>query len=548
MDNSECYLLEKKVGFLKSITSSKKKGLGRKLLIAVLLTSSFFTVLQTSYQMYSDYQLGLNEIEKRFKQMYISYNESLSRSIWDVDPERTRVITQGILSLPNVEYVSVFSITDAQKEELERLDKKSSSELINRKFELTITEDNDTIPIGELNIKISLAPLYSDLYNKLLFISFFQTIKTFSVSIIIFGIFHYLVTQHLINMARFSESIREDNLNEKLTLRRDPPSESDELDAMTNALNDTKSNMKKVLEYNRKSTSLHLELEKKKSEEEILSKHNSEMQQKNIELEKIINELKSTQQKLINSEKMAVLGNMVKGISHELNTPIGVSITGVSHLCSETERIDQLLQEANMTKSDLEGYLCESAKLGKSINISLVKAAELIQSFKLVSVEQHIDTITDFNVRENFDDITKSLKHAFKNRNIEIRNDIPADIMMVSYPGIFYQVYTNLLNNASLHAFEGAESGLISVKAEMNDNLLTINFTDNGIGMNQETKDQLFEPFFTTKRGTGGTGLGMNIVRNLIFEKLQGNVEVLSGEGKGTRFIITVPNKTQQIS
>jgi len=525
---------------LQSIRISQKRGLGRKLLIAVLLTSSIFTFFQVSWQLYDDYLAGLGEIDQKFEQIHISYQQSLVRSIWDVAIEETTLIATGILSLPNVEQVRIAEYANADFVELIDLSTEISKDLTAKTYVLTMTEDDITTVIGELNLKISLAPLYSDLYDKLLFILVFQTIKTFSVSILIFSIFHYLVTQHLITMSKFSQLISEDNLDQKLVLQRKHSSTDDELDTMVKALNNTKLSMKNMLESNIASQHLRYELAQKQKQEEQNNKHRRQIESKNIELHEMIGTLNDTQEQLVNSEKMALLGNMVKGVSHELNTPIGVSITGISHLQKESVRIERLFAASKMTKSDLVEFFAEINDLSTSINISLQKAAELIQSFKLVSVEQHQDEACLFNLHDNFSDITKSLQHALKAKNIHINNQIPADININSFPGVFYQIYTNLINNVTLHAFADQQPGEINVNAVTTSQLLTLTFSDNGKGMPKAILDKLFMPFFTTKRGAGGSGLGMSIVNTLVTEKLQGKIAVHSEEDVGTSFEITI--------
>jgi signal transduction histidine kinase len=275
-----------------------------------------------------------------------------------------------------------------------------------------------------------------------------------------------------------------------------------------------------------------------------------QIEQKNSELENIIAELHETQEQLVTSERMAVLGNMVKGVTHELNTPIGLSITRVSHLQKETERLSGMLSNGEMTKTNLVEYFDESNNLSRSVSVSLRKAAELIQSLKSVSVEQHQDKLSTFNLPDNFEDIVYSVRHSLKEHNIVIRNDIPKELQLQSYPGILYQVYTNLINNSNLHAFEGASEGEILLSTRMLGGQLELTFKDNGKGMTNEVQQRLFEPFFTTKRDKGGTGLGMNIVYTLIIEKLEGKVDVNSELGVGTSYIITLPNLSieQQMS
>ena len=525
-----------------AIKFSKKKGLGRKLLIAVLLVSSMITLIQTSYQLYSDYKVGLGEIDRKFEQTFLSYKNSIARGIWDIDTRQVKSIAQGIISLPYVEHVEIREVSATKNQRIIQLSTNVVENLTARSFSIQITEDNDLIDIGLLSLKISLAPLYSDLYNKLLVILTFQTIKTFSVSILIFTIFHYLVTQHLIAMASFSKNIRINNLEQLFTLQRKKPNDEDELDAMSDALNSTKTSLKEMLESKQNSLQLQYSLDKEREQKQQQERYKLQTEKRNLELAALIEELKETQEQLVNSEKMAALGNMVQGIAHELNTPIGISITGSSHLKNISQELYDKYKSGEMKRSDLEAFFLESININRSVDLSLEKASSLIKSFKLISAEQHEDVLSSFNVYQNFEDIVYSLRSSVSYANIKIINNIPQDINIISYPGIIYQIYTNLLNNARLHGFKAQGDGKIEIEASLDEEVLNIIFKDNGKGMAADVKKQLFDPFFTTNRGNGGTGLGMNIVMNLITEKLSGKIKVESETNKGTCFKIRIKN------
>ncbi len=534
--------------FLNALKFSKKKGLGRKLLIAVLLVSSIFTLIQTSYQLYSDYKIGLGEIDRNFEQIFISYKNSIARGIWDIDTKQIKNIAEGIISLPNIEHVEIREISATKNEQIILLSSHINDDLTAKSFSININEDDELINIGLLTVKISLAPLYSDLYNKLLLILTFQTIKTFSVSILIFAIFHYLVTQHLTIMANFSKEISFSNLEQLLILQRKKPSVEDELDAMSDALNSTKSSLKKMLKSEQDTLRLQYSLDKEREQKEQQERHKVQTEKRNLELAALIEELNDTQEQLVNSKKMAALGNMVQGIAHELNTPIGISITGSSHLKNITEELSYKYQHGEMTKKNLETFFEESESLNRSIEVSLEKASSLIKSFKLISVEQHEDTLSNFNAYQNFEDIVYSLRSSFGKEHIQIINNIPTDLNIISYPGIVYQIYTNLLNNARLHGFQNHKEGTIEINAHLENDMLYITFKDNGRGMPSEVKKQLFDPFFTTKRGSGGTGLGMNIVMNLVTEKLSGEITVDSEVNMGTCFNIRIKDHSHHKS
>ena len=157
-------------------------------------------------------------------------------------------------------------------------------------------------------------------------------------------------------------------------------------------------------------------------------------------------------------------------MAHELNTPIGLSITAISHIQSDTIDLTTGLANNQMKRSDLEEYLEITANLSKSIIVGLDKAASLIRSFKLVSVAQHEELNQVFNVRSNLADILYSINSSVKNKDIKIINQIPEDINIASFPGVFYQIYTNLINNAVLHAFEGKAAGEIKIFARFDNN------------------------------------------------------------------------------
>jgi len=265
---------------------------------------------------------------------------------------------------------------------------------------------------------------------------------------------------------------------------------------------------------------------------------------KNETLEKNYQELQSAQEHLIRSQKMSALGKMVKGISHELNTPIGVSITGVSALESSTKQIMNSLNKGDLTQSELLNFLSETNNLNATVLGSLRKAVDLVNFFKQVSIEEHHDASSKFNLYRNFDDSFSGFKKAFEERNIVVKNEIPSHLDITSFPGIFYQIYNNLLNNVYLHAFEKKREGTVLLGAEKQQDNVLIRFEDNGQGMEDDVQEQLYDAFFTTKRGQGGTGLGMNIVYTLVTEKLAGSIDLESKVGNGSRFTISIPQNT----
>ena len=543
--------------FYKFSLFSKKKSnsIGSRLLIWVLAVSSLFVIFQTLFQVNNDYKLGLTEIDRRFHQINLSYQGSLSRSIWEVNNSQIISTIEGMLQLPDVVKVVVFETgmePDAQRIVLAEMGTIPDAGIREKTMPILIESRGKSLQIGSLKVVISLESLYQNLYGTVISILIFQLIKTFLMSLFILAIFHYLVTRHLIVMAEFSSNTTVHNLDELLVLKRKTLGENDEISLMLKASNDTKKNLKKLVETSDASVKMQLEIahrEQKEQSYKLFQKEieakNEKLAESNAELESTILELKNTQDKLINSEKMAALGGMVQGVAHELNTPIGLSITGASHIQNDTVRIIKLLSENKMKKSDLDDYLFETGNLSKSICVSLDKAASLIRSFKLVSVEQHEELKQNFDVRDNLIDILYSINPSLKEKRIKIINNVDENINLCSFPGVFYQIYTNLINNALLHAFEDRETGEIVIAASYVNNMLSMTFKDDGNGMKPEVIKKVFDPFFTTKRANGGTGLGMNIIYNLVNEKLLGTIGVSSEIDKGTTFSFEIPNLDQ---
>lgn len=258
------------------------------------------------------------------------------------------------------------------------------------------------------------------------------------------------------------------------------------------------------------------------------------------QLEESIDNLQRTQGQLAKSERMAAIGNMVQGVAHELNTPVGLALTAVTHIKSDSEQLQKNVNEGKLTKTSLSDHLESNINLASSMFTSLAKAAQLIKSFKLVSVNEHHERLQTFMLADNLDNLLASMRRSI-DRKYEIENRIPRDIQIENYPGVFYQIYTNLMNNSVLHGFDGRDQGNIIIDARIEGEMLVLDYKDNGVGMDEETKRNLYEAFFTTKRARGGTGLGMNIVQALVTDKLHGEIELLSTLGEGTQYIFRIP-------
>ncbi|MBD2616189.1 AAA family ATPase [Nostoc punctiforme FACHB-252] len=258
------------------------------------------------------------------------------------------------------------------------------------------------------------------------------------------------------------------------------------------------------------------------------------------ELSQALEDLKATQKQLVESEKMAALGSLVAGVAHEINTPVGTSITVASTLADET-RLLIASMEQGLKRSVLNNYLEIAQESTKLILSNLNRAGELVQSFKQVAVDQTSLEQRTFLVKQYLEEIITSLTPKLKqaSHSLIVTGDETASIN--SYPGALAQTITNLVMNSLTHAYQPGESGQLRIHVQQQDTHIVIEYSDDGCGIAPENLNKIFQPFFTTARQQGGSGLGLHIVYNLVVQKLQGTIDVRSELKKGTLFTVILP-------
>ena len=258
-------------------------------------------------------------------------------------------------------------------------------------------------------------------------------------------------------------------------------------------------------------------------------------------LESALNNLKATQTQLVEAEKMASLGGLVAGIAHEINTPLGIALTAASYLENQTRAFTSEIEEGKLKRSTLNTYVKIAGESSQMVVNNVQRAAELVQSFKQVAVDQSSEIQRTFKIKDYIEGILLSLKPKLKKTNHKIVIECQDDLELTSYPGAFSQVVTNLVINTLFHAYGPEETGILTFSIWYANGYIHFIYSDDGIGMDAEVSKKAFEPFFTTKRNQGGSGLGLHIVYNLVTQRLKGTIKLESTPKKGTRFYIDFP-------
>lgn len=267
----------------------------------------------------------------------------------------------------------------------------------------------------------------------------------------------------------------------------------------------------------------------------------SQLEQANQELSTSLDELKQAQDHLVRTERLAALGGMVAGVAHEINTPVGISVTAASYLKNQMDVYQQRYGSGTLTREDFEQMLKEADEASSIVLANLSRAAELVQGFKQLAVDQVSDERRALEIHTYVKEILVSINPLFRRTSHNIELDCAEDIQLVTYPGAIAQIINNLISNSLLHGFEGIDSGKIHLRITREGREMLIHYADNGVGMSQNNLRKIFDPFFTTKRNRGGSGLGANIIYNLVTAKLGGKINVTSEEGQGMHFYIRLP-------
>ncbi|MEG0009730.1 MAG: ATP-binding protein [Aeromonas sp.] len=638
-----------------------QNGLSYRLLSYILVCSTVLALIITVLQLAWDYNKDVAVIEDSIDQIEASFLQPISASLWNLDEEQVKVQIEGIMNLPNMQFVLVKEMLGNTEVPLLSQGVERESYDISREFNLTYQGE----VVGKLFVAASLEQIYQRLIEKSVLIMVSQTIKTLVVSFCILVIIYYLVIRHINSIVGYAQTLSPDKLTVKLTLegRPLPRKKPDEFDTLAATLNQMRTRLndefaarhraadqlqqerdfsatlinsanmviccmepdltiasinpaaimltgyhhqellqhnwldlfvsqehrqalattlaeqgsiedREIVMHDQQGNELVLQwtfapfyegptlkyligfgydiTRLKKVEREItlfneqleskVAERTRSLREANDQLGKAYDDLKQAQQTLVESEKMASLGSLVAGVAHEINTPIGISVTASSYLQERVADFKQHIEAKQLSRSYLNEFTVNLDESMQLLQGNLRRASELIASFKQVAVDQSSEARYNFSLADNLHQVVVSLGHKLKKAQCEVDIQCDPKLTLYSFPGSFTQIYSNLILNSINHGFDGWDRPKkISIKVAQQGDELIIDYSDNGRGIPPEILPRIFDPFVTTKRGHGGSGLGTHIIYNLVVQLLRGRINCASEPGQGAQFHISLP-------
>ncbi len=524
----------------------KIRSINKRLAIKIVMFSSAVTIFITAFQLYTDYILDKNNINSSQEYIFSSYRGALETSLWVLNNELIESQVNGIISIPNITYVQIVSKDGDIWKSGVSLDKHIIEQSVILKHNYV---GGKVLDIGTLTVQSDLSVIYRKLLNKASLILISNGLKTFFVAGFIIYLVSRLVTKPLNQMSKYFREYQFNKTNPPMVIERSKKY-GDEIDFLVNIVNTMCSELTRsyhVLIDSKKQLAEALEDRQNLLEQEIRYKENLEamVSDRTAKLESTLEDLKAAQKSIVEQEKMASLGGLVGGVAHEINTPLGISITASSFLENQVESLSAKFESGNLTRAKFSSSMDDILESISILNSNLQRAEVLVSSFKQVAVDQSDQSYYRFSFKEHLEKLVVSLSHELKVHEAKINIQCDDELIIESYPSGYVQIFTNLITNSLRHGFDdwnGERCIFISISQET-DNLV-IDYRDTGRGISKKVIGRIFEPFVTTKRGQGGTGLGGNIIYNIITQLLKGTIEHIEDAEVGARFIITVPEES----
>ena len=513
--------------------------LNRVLAVRIVLFSSLVAVLTTIAQLWSDYRLNVGQLTDQQTYIATSYVDTLETSVWTLNKDLIGSQVKGIARLPGISFVQVLSKAGQQWQAGEP----GADQVIETKIELKHSYlDSQAVVIGSLVMQSDLWPVYKSLAAKAVRILIFNSLKTFCVAAFILLLVRRLITDPLTRIAEHFDG----RPQEPLQLNRNPEGRADEIDLLAAQLTSSYGRMAQsnlsLLESERQLASALSDRERLlRLETGFKEALEIKVSERTAELEETVNQLKETQTVLIERERLASLGRMVAGLAHEINTPLGVSLTVTSALDRQRDVLRDKIAAGALKRSDLDQFVRDLDEGGTLLQASLSRTADLVGNFKRVAVDHGSAQRRRFELGKTLAELVETLHPMLLAGQHQLSLSCPEGLYLESYPAPLGQVLTNLVSNAVAHGFEGMERGRIEIRVEAQGaDMVEFFFADDGCGIESSLLRHIFDPFVSARRGRGGAGLGLHIVHNIVTGLLGGTVSAHSTPGQGTVFMIRI--------
>lgn len=577
---------------------SPPNSLSKKLLAKVLSVYFILTLIVTLGQIFAEYYNAKRFIQNELTTLQQTFVGSLTRAIWELNTPQTLNIADGLLAVPAIEGVIIRDDNGAiitQSGRYLDLQQRFSNQLIQHPltlndqqsgifgftFPLIFEFSGRTSQVGDVTLFSSRKVVFERIEMGLYFLVGNAIIKTTFLILLFLMAFRRYLTEPLAELSQQIEELDLEQLDgSKVRIAVDDGAElvllADAYNKLIERLQQNQQQLKQTQqqlllsnnkldqqnllleqEVARKTSGLSqamMDLQQQKQEllqnkqvlrEEIEQRRQTELnlRQRQVELQDTIDSLHQAQDRLVQSEKMAALGGLVAGITHEVNTPVGIGVTATSFLAERLLQLDKAFQAKTLTPTMLQDFLSEATQSTDLLQTNLARASELIASFKQIAVDQASEAVRTINFSTYLQEIIRSLQPHFKKTRHQIEVNCADNIVLDCPAGAISQIFTNLLMNSLIHGFEQQVQGQIRITVLDEPNRIDIRYSDNGKGLTEEQLAQLFHPFFTTKRNQGGSGLGTHITYNLVRQTLGGNIEASSKPGEGLHYHISFPKK-----
>ena len=275
--------------------------------------------------------------------------------------------------------------------------------------------------------------------------------------------------------------------------------------------------------------------------EQVVSERTADLARRSAALEQSLAELRAAQAQLVQKEKLASLGGLVAGVAHEINTPLGVALTGASYFEDRLVELAGLIEEKRLTRTGLDSFMAETREAVRTVTHNLRRSADLVQSFKQVAVGQSEDGLENLDLAQYLREILPSMALLLETRQIRLETALEEGLFLRAPAGAIARTVTHLVQNALTHAFDGVADPVLRLDLWREGPVAVLRVADNGAGMAPDVRDRAFDPFFTTRRNAGATGLGLHIVHNLVTGSLAGTLDIATAPGQGTTVTLRLP-------